>query len=206
MILSKRNKTIRLKLDMKIEFLSRDSPAHEEAQEHIKSVYLSAYGAIITDFAPMLVVARRAEGKILCAAGIRTARDGFFSDAYLASDFPTALRQATGTDTPSDKIMEVVSLASTTPFPILPMLDKMVEWGYENGMTCGVFTATKPLRRLLTRAGLQYVELASAHPSMVSNSQAWGAYYDTDPKVCALTQPVVLSPRARTARLLAEAS
>jgi hypothetical protein len=106
--------------------------------------------------------------------------------------------------------MEVVSLASTTPFPVLPMLDKMIEWGRENGMTCGVFTATTPLRRLLKRTSLNYVELASADISRVSNPKAWGSYYDTDPKVCAfseaLSQPVALSPRARATKIAGEAS
>lgn len=195
---------------MKIEFLSKSCPGRQDAQDHIKGVYSSAYGADVAEFAPMLVVAKRADGEILCAAGIRTAQDGFFSDAYLAADFSTALHQTTGLVVPSCEIMEVVSLASITPFPVLPMLDKMVEWGRENAMTCGVFTATKSLRRLLSRTTLTYAELASADISKVSNPQSWGSYYETDPRVCAfsevLSHPVVLSPRARRAQHASEAS
>ena len=77
-------------------------------------------------------------------------------------------------------------------------------------MTCGVFTATKPLRRLLNRTSLNYVELASANVTQVPNPKAWGSYYDTDPKVCAfsevLSQPVVLSPRGLAANLAGAAS
>jgi hypothetical protein len=73
-----------------------------------------------------------------------------------------------------------------------------------------VFTATKSLRRLLARTALNYAEIAAADISKVENPQAWGSYYDTDPRVCAfsevLSQPVVLSPRARRARHVAEAS
>jgi hypothetical protein len=155
-------------------------------------------------------VAKRIDGEILCAAGIRTAEDGFFSDAYLPSDFSSALQQVAGISVPISEIMEVVSLASTTPFPVLPMLDKMIEWGRQNAMTCGVFTATKPLRRLLNRTSLNYVELASANVTQVPNPKAWGSYYDTDPKVCAfsevLSQPVVLSPRGLAANLAGAAS
>lgn len=185
---------------MKIEFLSGVSAGRTAAENHIQSVYWNTYRAKITDFAPLLVVAQRPDGQILCAAGIRTARDGFFSDAYLKQDFSTVLRQLAGLDVPADQIMEVVSLASKTPFPVLPMLDRMIEWGRENGMTCGVFTATRPLRQLLRRTGLAYTELASAQASQVANPQDWGRYYETDPKVCAfsevLAQPVTLSPRA----------
>ncbi len=195
---------------MKIEFLSGDCPGRKEAQDHIKGVYRNVYGAEVTAFAPLLVVAKRVDGEILCAAGIRTAKDGFFSDTYLKTDFSTVLQQVAHIDVPAGEIMEVVSLASTTPFPVLPMLDKMIEWGRENGMTCGVFTATNPLRRLLKRTSLSYVELASADVSQVSNPKTWGSYYDTDPKVCAfseaLSQPVVLSPRARATKIAGEAS
>ncbi|AXI45806.1 hypothetical protein C1J03_07045 [Sulfitobacter sp. SK012] len=195
---------------MKIEFLSGNCPGRKEAQDHIKGVYSHVYGAEVTAFAPLLVVAKRVDGEILCAAGIRTAKDGFFSDTYLKTDLSTALQHAAHIDVPAQEIMEVVSLASTTPFPVLPMLDRMIEWGRENGMTCGVFTATAPLRRLLKRTSLSYAELASADISQVSNPKTWGSYYDTDPKVCAfsevLSQPVVLSPRARAAKIARGAS
>lgn len=195
---------------MKIEFLSGACAGRAAAETHIKDVYWNTYRAKITEFAPLLVVAQRLDGKLLCAAGIRTARDGFFSDAYLNSDFPTALHGIASIDVPADQIMEVVSLASMTPFPVLPMLDRMIDWGRQNGMTCGVFTATAPLRRLLRRTGLGYVELASARASKVANPEDWGRYYDTDPQVCAFSEmeapPALLSPRARAAQIAAEAS
>jgi hypothetical protein len=186
---------------MKIKFLSGECLGRKAAQDHIRSVYTTAYGADVTEFAPLLVVATRVDGKILCAAGIRTAQDGFFSDSYLSADFSTALYNAAGLNVPASEIMEVVSLASTTPFPVLPMLDKMIEWGRKNSMTCGVFTATAPLRRLLKRTSLTYIELARADGSKVVNPAAWGSYYDTDPKVCAFSEalslPVTLSPRTQ---------
>lgn len=192
---------------MKIEFLSGDCPGRQAAQDHIKGVYNHVYGAEVTEFAPLLVVAKRLDGTIVCAAGIRTAADGFFSDAYLTSDFPTVLHDVTDINVPPSEIMEVVSLATTTPFPVLPMLDKIIEWAHENGKTCCVFTATKPLRRLLKRTSLTYVELAKADASLVPNSKAWGSYYDTDPMVCAfsevLSKPAIMSPRA--AKIVGEA-
>ena len=195
---------------MKIEFLSGACAGRAAAETHIKDVYWNTYNAKITEFAPLLVVAKRVDGELLCAAGIRTACDGFFSDAYLNSDFPTALQNIASIDVPADQIMEVVSLASMTPFPVLPMLDRMIDWGRENGMTCGVFTATATLRRLLRRTGLEYVELASAQASNVANPNDWGRYYDTDPQVCAFSEvlaaPALLSPRARAAQIAAEAS
>jgi hypothetical protein len=195
---------------MRIEFLSGDCPGRQETQDHIRSVYKAVYSAKINEFAPLLVAARRANGEILCAAGIRTSRDQFFSDNYLDAAFSTVLRAKTSIDAPQSEIMEVVSLASTTPFPVLPMMDAIIGWGRANGMTCGVFTATRSLRRLLKRTGLPYVEVAAADVSKIADPTIWGTYYDTDPWVCAFseapTELLTLSPRSRAAELRSEAS
>jgi len=191
---------------MRIEFVGRDCPERQKTQDHITNVYRDVYGAEINDFAPLLVSAKRADGKVLCAAGIRTSRDRFFSDRYLDGDLTAVLRAKTGIDAPQEEIMEVVSLASLTPFPVLPMMDAMIRWGQGNGMTCGVFTATGPLRRLLKRAGLPYVKLAAATISRAGEPDIWGSYYDTDPWVCAFNKAVTLSPRHHAAELRSEAS
>ncbi len=186
---------------MNIEFLSVGDAGRKDAENHIRAVYKKAYGANVTEFAPVLVTARRAGGEILCTAGIRTAQDGFFSDCYLERGFPHALKTRAGLDIPADKIVEAVSLASCTPFPVLPLMDAMIEWGRKKGMTCGVFTATRPLRRLLKRASLTFTELAPADVTKTAHPNAWGSYYASDPWVCAFTEqahaPILLSPRAR---------
>lgn len=195
---------------MRFEFLHGDCPGRLDAENHIRSIYKIIYGADVQDFAPLLVTARNADNQIMCAAGIRTSQDQFFSDRYLDSDLAIAVRAKSGIDTPKSKIMEITSLASNTPFPVLPMLDAMIEWGRANGMTCGVFTATRPLRRLLKRTGLSYIELAAADISKIAHAEKWGSYYEFDPRVCAFCEvaadPMTLSPRPRTAELRSEAS
>ncbi len=183
---------------MYIEFLSEDCPGRQEAQNHIKRVYKRVYDADVDVFAPLLVATKRLDGTIVCAAGIRTHSDQFFSDIYLEESFPTVLRDKLGMELQPSDIMEVVSLASLTPFPVLPMMDAMIRWGEENQKKCGVFTATSQLRRLLTRAGLPYVELAPALASKVKQVDIWGKYYAADPRVCAFSETVTLSPRHST--------
>jgi len=186
---------------MQIRFLGQSCPDRQAAEDHVHRVYENAYGAQVTEFAPLLVSASRANGEILCVAGIRTAADGFFSDAYLGGDFSSALLANMGLRVANSDIMEVVSLASTTPFPVLPMFDKLIEWGRTQGMSCGVFTATSALRRLLHRSGLAYTTLCAADPVRMGNADSWGSYYASDPWVCAVSemqfrQPI-LSPRTR---------
>ncbi len=187
--------------NMRVEFITGNCAARQEAQNHISRVYHDVYGASLTSFAPLLVTARNVHGEIVCAAGVRTAKDGFFSDTYLGSDFGKALIGPDNTTVPLTQVMEVVSLASTTPFPVLPMLDTVISWGRTQGMTCGVFTATAPLRRLLQRTGLAYIALCPADKVQVADPKSWGRYYDQDPWVCACTDdvftPISLSPRSQ---------
>jgi hypothetical protein len=138
-------------------------------------------------------------GKIVCAAGIRTAADGFFSNIYTKNDLSNAVLTVSGTDIPNAQIMEVVSLASITPFPVLPLLDAIIAWGNDRDMACGVFTATNRLRHLLNHTNMPYYTLCSASNSSVNDPASWGNYYDTDPWVCALIQSTTIhkaySPR-----------
>lgn len=186
---------------MKTEFLTPASPRYGAVQAHIQKIYHDAYGAVIQSFAPVLVAASNRQGDILCAAGIRTVADGFFSDSYLKNDLNAAILARTGQNFTPSEIMEVVSLASATPFPVLSMLDDMIRWGRAQEMRCGIFTATAKLRRLLERANLPYSVLCPANPARVTDPDNWGSYYDTDPWVCAFSEtfcaPVTLSPRNR---------
>lgn len=195
---------------VKIEFLKTGDPGRAEAEDHVRRVYEQAYQADIRSFAPLLVAARRTDGDILCAAGVRTAQDGFFSETYLDVDFGAALLAATGMEVPRGAIMEVVSLASTSPFPVLPMLDAMIRRGRACGMTCGVFTATAALRQLLRRARLDFVALAPADPARIAHPERWGRYYEADPWVCAFSEavsaPAALNPKTRLVTTRSEAS
>jgi hypothetical protein len=173
---------------MRIEFLTSADAGRAEAEAHIHDVYWRSYGANVSSFAPLLAVARDHRGQVLCAAGIRTAADGFFSDCYLNEGFSSALLEQTGLGIGAEQIMEVTSLASVSPFPVLPLLDRMIAWGRERDIICGVFTATLPLRRLLTRTGLGYTPLCAASADRVGDPASWGSYYDTDPWVCAFVE------------------
>lgn len=194
---------------MKIEFLEQSHPAQQEAREHIQSVYSACYGARIERFAPRLVTARNQQGDIVCAAGVRTAQDGFFSDSYIDGGFANALHFPDGAPVPLSQVMEVVSVASTTPFPVLGVLDFLLGWGRENGMRCGVFTVTSKLRRLIDRTGIDYTAICRADPARIENAESWGSYYKQDPWVCASTEgrfdPVFLSPRNRASTTKAKA-
>ena len=184
---------------MRINFIARGEPDRSRAEAHVRGIYRDAYGADVPDFAPLLVAATNSAGNIDCVAGIRIARDGFFSDAYLDQPIEIALSNLGRGTVPPEAVLEVVSLASASPFSVLPVIDAIIAWGRRRGISWGVFTATEALRRQLTRAGMPYVELRAAMPDRLADPAAWGSYYASDPRVCAfgdtLDPPLALTRR-----------
>jgi hypothetical protein len=185
---------------MRVEFIGPSDPGRAAAESHVRDVYREVYGADLRSFAPLLVSAADASGRVLAAAGVRTAEDGFFSGVYLDDPLETRLSTLVARPVAPGAILEVVSLASVSPFPVLPLIDAIIGWGRARQMEWGVFTATAPLRRLLRRAGMTHLELGAARPERLPDPSVWGSYYASDPQVCAfsdLSAALILSPRAR---------
>lgn len=185
---------------MRLDFIGPDDPGRTTAETHVRHVYQTVYGADLRSFAPLLVSAVDASGRVLAAAGVRTAQDGFFSGVYLDTPLETHLSALVARPVAPGAILEVVSLASVSPFPVLPLIDAIIGWGRIRRMEWGVFTATAPLRRLLRRAGMTHLDLGAARPERLPDPAAWGSYYASDPRVCAfsdLSAAITLSPRAR---------
>lgn len=185
---------------MRVEFIGPSDPGRAAAESHVRDVYREVYGADLRSFAPLLVSAADASGRVLAAAGVRTAEDGFFSGVYLDDPLETRLSALVARPVTPGAILEVVSLASVSPFPVLPLIDAIIGWGRARQMEWGVFTATAPLRRLLRRAGMTHLELGAARPERLPDPSVWGSYYASDPQVCAfsdLSAALILSPRAR---------
>ena len=177
---------------MPTQFITEGHPLWWAAMAHIKSVYRQAHQAEITDFAPEIVVATNANGAIICAAGLRTASDGFFSEAYLDAPIAETLSFITDEELRADEVIEVVALASSQTCAALPMLDAITAEGRRRGMRFGFFTATSRLRSILQRAKLPLIPLAPACGERIRNARAWGHYYRTDPWVCALPDSIKL--------------
>lgn len=171
---------------MHVDFVTQECAAYARACDHVRTVYRDAYGAEVRQFAPVLATATHRNGALLCVAGLRTAATGFFSDSYLDRPLDQRLSGLGQGQVSADQVLEVVSLATTSHFAVLPLLDAITVWGRAHALTWGVFTATAPLRRLLRRAGMPFADLAAARPECLPDPQSWGSYYETDPRVCAL--------------------
>lgn len=174
---------------MTVKFITPGHPLWRRATAHIRSVYAARYAASVTDFAPELAVATDATGAVICAAGIRSAAEGLFSQVYLDVPMHEALAARSGQKVAASDLIEVVTMACTRPAAALPLLDAIADEGRNRGMSWGIFTGTRPLWTMLMRAGLPVVRLAPARRERLKTAGAWGRYYETDPWVCAVQEP-----------------
>ncbi|MGE5260609.1 MAG: thermostable hemolysin [Actinomycetota bacterium] len=171
---------------MRAIIIPRDDDLRPKAEQLITEVYAQHYGAHITAFPDTLVARIATDNSIECAAGLRFAADGFFSEAYLDAPIDLLLSAIRYHSVRREKIFEVTSLASRSPHLVGSFLRKIIACGEAAGFEWAFFTATFPLKALLERLGLPLVPLADAEHSRVANPDAWGSYYELAPRVYAV--------------------
>ena len=165
------------------------TPHHELRQETeicIRDVYENVHGANIDAFPRTLIAAIDGLGVPVCAAGLRFAECGFFSESYLDDPIDRLLSRRTGRDTARERIFEVTTLASRKASAALPFVREIVEFGQTARFEWAFFTATTRLRALLTYMGLPFEVLGRADPNRIPHPERWGNYYSCGPRVCAV--------------------
>lgn len=171
---------------MKIECYPVFDPRRAEIETYIRDEFHRVFGADIRPAQVRMIAARNGSGALIGAAGLRVREDGFFSEIYLDQPIEAALSDAFSAPVSRDDILEVVSLASSAPLAVLPLIEAITEAGRRMGKRCAVFTATTPLFRLLTRTGVPLLRLTPARSDRIDRPDRWGSYYQTEPWVCAL--------------------
>ena len=63
--------------------MSREDPSRPDLEGFIKKIYRLTYNASVDNFPARLIAFRGDNDELLCAAGLRTVEDGFFSENYL---------------------------------------------------------------------------------------------------------------------------
>jgi hypothetical protein len=187
---------------MRVKLTPRDDNLRPLAENLITEVYAHHYAARILVFPETLISLVGSDDTVCCAAGLRFAADGFFSESYLDAPVNDVLSALRSVPVRREKIFEVTSLASRTPHFVGGFLRKIVACGEAAGFEWAFFTATAPLKTLLERMNLQLAPLADATSLRVSNPEVWGSYYALAPRVYAVHRDSVglcLGRRARVA-------
>lgn len=178
--------------------VGRSDPLRVAVEAYIRRVFARQHSATLRELPDRLVATFGPDLMPLCAAGLRTADDGFFSEYYLRASVESVLRRVCGVPVDRREIIEVTSLASDRPGHAFGLLDYITQLGRKEGRSWGVFTATDKLRRCLGRTGLVITTLAVAEAEAVPNREDWGRYYDARPVVCAMhdrgEQPLAFRP------------
>ena len=181
-------------------------PRRVKAEQFIRSVYSSQYEADIDAFPfPLIVLFDRRSG-ILCAAGVRSTEDGFFSEYYLDAPIEAKLSALSGRTIARSEVLEVCTLASRAPQLTGRFINAIVAFGEANGFRWSFFTLTSRLRNLVEKLGLAPIFLADADHTRIADFQRWGTYYSEDPKVYAVASASLARSFAAGQRVVAHAN
>lgn len=167
-------------------------------EQTICNHYAASYGACIQTFAPRLVAAIEND-RVICAAGLRTAADGFFSESYLSRPAESIVSACCGRPAARSGLLEVTSLCSASPAASVRFIHEIARQGLERGYEWSMFVATDRLQRLLTALGFSPIELAVARADRIANPAAWGSYYETAPRVMAVHRTAIAAALPQTA-------
>lgn len=176
--------------------IDRTDPRRAAVEALIRTVYQARYGADVPAFPDRLAAIFDADGLPHCAAGLRDAASGFFSEVYLDRPVEEAISALALEPAPREAVLEVTTLAAARPGAAFTLIDRITADGRARGMRWGLFTATRPLRHGLLRAGAGLIELGRADPGRLADAGCWGRYYETDPFVCAVAGDACMSRAA----------
>ena len=95
---------------MKTIMIGLAGPRREEAENFIRNVYRVRYAAEVNVFPPNIIARVDGDDAIVCAAGLRSERDGFFSERYLDAPVETVLTAVCGGAVARERVFEVSNL------------------------------------------------------------------------------------------------
>jgi hypothetical protein len=164
-------------------------------EDEIRKLYWDHYAARLSSFPETLVTELGPSGNIECAAGIRFGREGLFSECYLDLPVEHILSRSFGRAVDRNRVVEVCNLVATKSGHSLPFIRRVVEFVEVADAEWAIFTATRALRALLQRSGLNMIELARAERSRIKNPNDWGNYYKHDPRVMAVSHGMAFASK-----------
>lgn len=157
-------------------------------EDTIRQVYRANYGADLPGF-PQHVLAMVEGSGVLAAAGLRFG--DFFSERYLDEPVEDVLARLARRPVARAGIVEVTTLAAARPGHALPLIAEIVALARARGIEWAFFTLTARLRATLRRWGVPVLDLGPARPERLPDAAAWGRYYESQPRVCAVHDAMV---------------
>src|ERR1700733_7253719 len=166
--------------------LTDDDDRRRSAEEFIKNTYAARYGARLETFPSRIIALLDHRGEILCAAGLRFLDDGFFSENYLDVPIEDVVSAISARPVNRGAIFEVTTLASRAPLATAEFISEIGTFGEKAGFEWSFFTLTRRLQLLVRRLGIPLTYLGEADRRRIADSERWGTYYASEPKVYAV--------------------
>lgn len=183
------------------EILDQHDASWSSAADFMRKIYRDSYAAELTSFPNRILARFDRQGTVLCAAGLRSEADGFFSEHYLDQPIELALADIVGHPVARRSVCEVTTLVSQAPHETSDFVDDIVMLAAELGFRWSFFTLTRRLALMVRHKGLSPIDLGAATAERVPYPQSWGRYYQTSPRVFAVSggslPPVAISSRIR---------
>ncbi len=180
-------------------------PRREEAERFIGNVYRARYNADLNAFPSEIFARLDDKAEIVCAAGLRTESDGFFSECYLDAPIESVLSAVWGCPVARESVFEVSNLASRAPRVTAAFINDIVALGRTSGFAWSFFTLTRRLCVMVERLGVDLTYLADADCRRIPDHERWGEYYAHQPKVYATAKPKVARVRGSDPQVIRHA-
>ena len=158
-----------------------------ELEAFVRAAFARSHAASIHSFMPSLLGFRDGAGKLRGVLGLRAAASGpLYLEQYLDLPVEAAIAAATGRTLRRADVVEIGNLAAGNCRSAVRMVAQLPAFLLEHDYRWIVFTATRTVRQILLGFGAPLVELARASGERVAGGvDAWGGYYDHDPRVFA---------------------
>lgn len=180
---------------------SRDDFRRDEIEGFIVEHYARCYAARVERFLPVLLGLRRG-ARVVGAIGARDGTSPLYVERYLDTPIERALSLRSGSVVQRNDLVEVGNLAGCEAGAGRVLVTTLAAWIHARGIPWAVFTGTTALRNGFQRLGVALLDLGPADPSRLGDERAaWGSYYDTDPRVTAVSVAETLRAAERDPRL-----
>jgi hypothetical protein len=179
------------KFNFAIQVAGVEDKQRSEIEQFIKQGFFKSYQAKISVTMPHLFAL--CNGTYKAALGIRSGKHDLFIEQYLSGTIEQQNLFAKNSIDRKD-IVEIGHLFSNTPRFTLPLfMITAVSLFYLNYKYL-VFSGTEKVVNLIAKSGVNCSHLCDAHVSKIEMStDEWGRYYDTKPKVIAVSLSDVIA-------------
>lgn len=155
-------------------------------ESFIQEGFRRSHGAAVQSFMPVLLGLLDHEGRILGAAGYRAAaREQLYLERYLDQPIEKVIgRLHPGQCAARGGIAEIGNFACADSAIAQTLMRVLADFLHDQDQRWVVFTATRAVRRITRRLGMDLREIGRADASRVASAtDDWGTYYNSDPRV-----------------------